>query len=281
MPDLIYGDERLHFLCMGEAGPAILFVHGSCGGAAQWRALATLLADEFCCICPDNPGIGGSGPWPDNRIWSPADDEAAFKALLERIGRPVHLVVHSGGGHFAYPLIRDCASRLLSLTLFEPVYFQLLRLAGDPLFAEPEQMARRYRAFADAGQQETALADFVDKWARRQGVWQAMPEPVKAMMRQGASRLYREWDLPWFEHPNTADLAAVQFPAMLFMGSQTLDSMKRVCATVRQSIPGCRFVEVEGAGHMAPFTHAEFVVQSLREHLHAAAGGGSPEQAAN
>jgi len=267
MPTLSYGDDTLHYFAWGEAGRPVIFVHGSCGGGAQWKALATSLSDEFRCICPDNPGMGASGPWPSDRTWSFTDDEAALKALLDELSTPVHLVVHSGGGHFAYPLIRDRAADLLSIAMFEPVYFHLLWQAGDPLFAEPEGMVHRFRSFIDEGRTDDALKDFVDRWARRDGAWEGFPEAVKAMMRPGAARLYHEWQSAWFDHPDVDDLAAIDLPFTLFMGDQTIDSMKRVCSIMKQMIPDCRSVEIEGAGHMAPFTHAAIAQEPLRQHF--------------
>lgn len=270
MPILSYGSDELHYQVWGDRGRPVIFVHGSCGGGGQWKSLATMLGDEFRCICSDNPGIGRSGPWPEDRVWSVADDEAALKALLSEVGEPVHLVMHSGGGHFAYPLIRDNADKLLSLTFFEPVFFHLLRQADDPLFGEPKGMVERYRNFWDAGQTEDALADFVDTWARQRGTWKGLPEAVKDLMRSGGPRLYHEWDSPWFEHPDIDQLAGLELPVLLFMGNKTIEAMKRVCAIMREAMPGCTFVEIEGAGHMSPFTHAKIAEKPLRNHLMAA-----------
>ena len=68
----------------------------------------------------------------------------------------------------------------MSITLFEPIYFHLLHQSGDPLFAEIEEMANRYRHAMDVGNRETAMAGFVDAWAGAEGAWEKFPEPVKA-----------------------------------------------------------------------------------------------------
>lgn len=266
MPVLDVGADRLHFFD-GGSGTPVVFIHGSCGGGVQWKRLSSGLQEEYRTLCLDLFGCGRSQPWPLEREWTVEDDERAINAVLDFVGEPVHLVVHSGGGHFAYPTIKGRRARILSLTLFEPVYFHLLRHAGDPLFAEPEDMAKGYRAAVKAGNREEAIESFVDRWAGAEGTWNSLPDPVKDMMRTGADRLYHEWMSPWREEPSRDDLAALDLPVLLFKGSQTIPSMHRVCEIITQALRNSRYVEIDGAGHMSPFTHASEALPILKEHL--------------
>lgn len=244
MPILDVNGDRLHYLDEGSGTP-VVFVHGSCGGAGQ------------------------SEPWPLARPWTVEDDSRAILAVLARLEGPVHLVAHSGGGHFAYPALRAARERVLSITLIEPVYFQLLRQDGDPLFHEPRAMSARYRAAIDAGRDEDAIEGFVDGWVGP-GAWRILPDRVKTMMRSGAARLYHEMRTLESETPSLADLAALDLPVLLVKGSQTIASMHRICETVARVMPACRFETIEGAGHMSPFTHVEHVAPLIETHLAAA-----------
>lgn len=266
MPVLEVGSDRLHFFDEGS-GATVVFIHGSCGSGTQWKRLSSALQENYRTICLDLFGCGQSQPWPIEREWTVEDDERAINAVLDFLKEPVHLVVHSGGGHFAYPTIKSRHNRILSLTLFEPVYFHLLRQAGDPLIAEPEEMANDYRAAMDAGNREKAIERFVDMWARAEGTWNGLPDPVKDMMRRGADRLYHEWLSVWREEPTRDDLAALDLPVLLFKGARTIPSMHRVCEIVTQALPDCRYVEIDGAGHTSPFTHASEALPILKEHL--------------
>lgn len=257
--------DKLHFVDEGSGTP-VVFVHGSCGGAGQWKGLASALRDDYRTICIDLFGSGQSGPWPIERQWHTEDDGRAINAVLDLLAEPVHLIIHSGGGHFAYPVISGRPDRILTITLFEPIYFHLLRQEGNVLFEEPRAMSMRYRKAVSIGDLEGAICDFVDTWTEP-GAWNAFRETTRAMMRSGAGRLYHEWLTPWLDVPNRDDLRVQSIPALLIKGGQTLQSMHRVCDIVAQLLPDCRYHTIDGAGHMSPFTHAGQVAPLVRRHL--------------
>ena len=258
--------DKLNFSDIGTGKP-VIFIHGGCGSGKQWKALSTALSEKYRCIALDLFGNGESEPWPIERIWTVDDDQRAIDAILEYVGEPVHFIIHSGGGHYAYPSIKNSSSQIMSITLFEPIYFHLLHQSGDPLFAEIEEMANRYRHAMDVGNRETAMAGFVDAWAGAEGAWEKFPEPVKAAMRVGSDRLYHEWACLWLDKPSRSDLQALDRPVLLFKGTNTTRSMSRVCDVVQQALPHCKYVELDGAGHMGPFTHAEAVLPFVKQHL--------------
>ncbi|MCP5074529.1 MAG: alpha/beta hydrolase [Rhodobacteraceae bacterium] len=256
MPTIHVDKDKLHYFDAGSGTP-ILFVHGSCGGGGQWKALTTQLSADYRCISLDLFGSGASEPWPLSRKWTPQDDERAINAVLDRLGEPVHLVAHSGGGHFAYPTLKSRREQILSLSLFEPTFFHLLLQEGNPLFSWPQTVSEEYRAAIEEGDVDLAMAIFVGGWAQKTGVWASLPEAAKAMMKQGSHRLYHEAMFPWFEEPSRRELEKFDLPVLLFKGTETVPSMHRICEIVQRAIPNCRYVEIEGAGHMAPFTHAK------------------------
>ena len=266
MPTLSVDGDALHFSDEG-AGVPVVFVHGSCGGGGQWRALASALKERYRTVCVDLFGSGKSEAWPLERVWSRADDDRALSAVLDYLGEPAHFIVHSGGGIFSYQTIADNTAQVRSLTLFEPVFFHLLHHRGDPLFAEPEGMANRYRAAIEEGDLEQAMSGFVDDWAGAPGTWMGMPDGIKQMMQLGANRLYHEWTTVRLDGPTEADLGRLQVPALLFKGSETKAAMHRVCEILQSVLPDCRFREVPGAGHMGPFTHAADVLPNIEVHL--------------
>jgi pimeloyl-ACP methyl ester carboxylesterase len=266
MPIIDVDGDKLHFIETGTGTP-ILFVHGSCGGGGQWKDLTAGLSNDFKCVSLDLFGSGKSESWPPEREWTTRDDERAINAVLDYLGDPAHLVIHSGGGCFSYPTIKNRRDQILSLTLFEPAYFHLLRLDNDPLFTEPAEMSTNYRAAFDDNDLDSAMASFVDVWARKAGVWAGLPGPVKAMMKLGSNRLYYEWMSPWFEEPTQSDLAALDLPVLLFKGTETIASMHRICEIIQQSLPNYRYVEINGAGHMSPFTHAKVALPVITEFL--------------
>ena len=268
MPTVYADSDKLHFFEAGN-GTHVIFVHGSCGGGGQWGSLSRELSNYLRCISLDLFGSGESEIWPLEREWTNQDDERAIDAVLDHVAVPAHLVAHSGSGHFSYPTIKNRRDQILSITLFEPTYFHLLRQEGNPLFAEPTAMSNDYRAAIDDKNLDQAMASFVDVWAKKKRVWAGLPDTVKDMMRLGSNRLYHEWMVPWLEEPTRHDLASLNLPILLFKGTETLPSMHRVCEIMQDSLPNCRYVEIDGAGHMSPFTHAKVALPEMIEFLSA------------
>lgn len=176
-------------------------------------------------------------------------------------------MIHSCGGHFAYPVIKNRREQIRSVTFFESVFFHLLRQEDNPLFSQPTGMSKSYRAAMVDGDLDRAMASFVDVWARKDGTWAGMPDAVKDKMTVGAERVYHEWMIPWFDEPDRGDLAALDLPVLLFEGGATLASMHRVCEILRETLPDCRYAKIDGAGHMSPFTHAKIALPEIRKFL--------------
>ena len=266
MPYLDVEGDRVHYLDEGSGVP-IVFIHGSCGGAGQWKSMSSALASRFRTVCIDMPGHGQSSAWPLDRKWSLDDDERAIEAVLSKIEGVFHVVVHSAGGRTAFRSIRTHRDRIKTVTMFEPVYFHWLRHLGDALFSEPTEMSKRYRENIEAGDYEGAMAHFVDAWVKKEGAWISLPASIKDKMWAGAGRLYHEWLMPWEDEPTIDDLKELDLPLLVIKGSDTIGSMDRVCELLCSEIPGCRVIEVPGAGHMCPFTHWHEVLPIVEEHI--------------
>jgi pimeloyl-ACP methyl ester carboxylesterase len=281
MPHVETEGGRVHYRDEGNAdGPAVVMVHGSCGGSGQWGRLAKALSDRFRVVRIDLPGMGESYEMPIECVWRVEDDAAALGAVIDAVGAPVHFVGHSAGCPFTWDALAARPERIRSLTMFEPVFFRLIEDA--PEFDFPRGTAEGYVARADAGDLEGALAFFTDRWAGRAGVWAAMPEPVRAMMRRGGARLRHEWasGLERAFQPKDPEVFAGELsdvPLLLVQGGATVPAAALVCDRVAALRPGAARLTVPGAGHMAPFTHADAVAEAVSAHLDAAGSrGGAP-----
>ena len=266
MPALSVNRNRLNYADEGS-GPLVVMVHGSCGGGAQWRRFAQALGQGYRKICLDLPGMGDSQPFPLDRVWSGDVDRDAVIALIDHLDGPVHFVGHSGGCLFSWPALQARADRIVSLTLFEPVFFDHLHHAGDPSHAWMQGMARGYRERVEAGDLEGALAYFVDGWAGGAGAWAGLPDKVQAMMRKGGPRLYHEWGERMAVQGPPPDLAHPAAPTLLVRGSDTHDAMRVICDLVARARPDAAQMVIKGAGHMVPFTHADAAAAATRAHL--------------
>lgn len=269
MPTLDVNGDRLHFTDEGE-GPVVVMVHGSCGGGAQWRRFSQMLGERYRKICVDLPGMGDSQPYPLGRVWSGDDDRDAVVALIDHLDAPLHFVGHSGGCLFSWPALQARADRITSVTLFEPVFFDHLYHAGNPLHAWVQGMAGGYRDRVEDGDMEGALTHFVDGWAGGAGAWAALPDKVQAMMRKGGPRLYHEWAARIIPRGTPPDLAYPAAPTLVVEGADTHAAMHAICDLVVKARPNASQLTIPGAGHMAPFTHAAIAAAATTRHIEAA-----------
>ncbi len=271
MPYIQAGIDRIHYQAEGRLdAPPVLMVHGSCGSLGQWRQLCSLLANRFCIFRMDLPGMGDSSDMPITRAWNYEVDARAVAAMLDVVNQPVHFVGHSAGCVFSWPALASAPNRVRSLTLFEPVFFELIK--NDPAYSFPKETAEGYVQLADAGDMEAAMAFFVDRWAGRDGTWSAMPEKVRVLMRKGSARLRHEWFSgidAGFQPRDKATWQSelVDVPTLLVEGEATVPAVKLVCDRFAECRPGVSRLSVPGAGHMVPFTNAGDVIGAVEVHL--------------
>ena len=62
-------------------------------------------------------------------------------------------------------------------------------------------------------------------------------------------------------------LQQVKHPTTLMVGAQTHSQTKRISGMLAHELPDARVVEVEGAGHLGPFTFRDKVTDLIAEHL--------------
>lgn len=147
--------RRIHYLTEGSGAP-LVFVHGSAGGARQWKRLYEHFARTRRVFAYDLIGCGANRPimtdaffgdgCEDVRRFAFEDDARVLGAALELIGRPADVIAHSVGGVGAILAALDRPAAIRTLTLFEPVPFVLLRDNDDTAFAPIRSIATTYCA---------------------------------------------------------------------------------------------------------------------------------------
>src|SRR5437762_2859598 len=146
----------------------VVLLHSSLASGGQWRALAAGLGERYEVFAPDLIGYGTAAGWSGEGPFDLRDEATAIHALLDRIGRPLHLVGHSYGGAVALHVARERAHGLRSLTLIEPVAFHLLR-DGDADDAaalnEITHVADGVRRALASGDHAVGCGGFVDYWS--------------------------------------------------------------------------------------------------------------------
>jgi pimeloyl-ACP methyl ester carboxylesterase len=248
-------------------GRAVLLLHSSAAGRWQWRSLHGHLGRGRPILAPDLLGYGQTKDR-SGRSFSMDREVAAVSALADRIAGPLHLVGHSYGGCVAMSFAAKRPENVRSLTLIEPVRFDLLRGGPDhALLSEIEALASEHvRAVAD-GRLPDAAAAFVDYWSGA-GTWTALPEPARASIKVAMPKVALEWGLLL---NGASQTPADRFgPTLLIEGTETTPAARAVMAALAKRMPDARRARIEGAGHLSPISHTSsigpVIARFLEEH---------------
>jgi pimeloyl-ACP methyl ester carboxylesterase len=264
--------HNVHYDSAGSGLP-LIFIHGSAGSAKQWKRLFEHFRQTRHVFAYDLIGCGMSravdvaSPLSCERF-TYAHDAQVLCAAIDLLGGHADVVAHSGGALGALLTALERPAAIRTLTVFEPVMFHLLRDADDPAFEPIRDHAVAYCDLFERHGPAAAMEAFVDLW-NGPGAWQRLSGPIHNAMLSGASRLYCEWDrmLRGATPLTASDLARLRTPVLYVCGDRTIAPVKRITEIAQAHLPNCRPVTVQGATHMAPFTHAAQVIGDLEAHL--------------
>jgi pimeloyl-ACP methyl ester carboxylesterase len=172
----------------------VLLLHSSAAGRWQWRGLLSHLGHGRPIFAPDLIGYGQTKDR-SGRPFSMEREVAAVAAIADRTDGTVHLVGHSYGGCVAMAFAAACPANVRSLTLIEPVRFDLLRGGPDlALLKEIETLASDHVRAVAEGRMRDAAAAFADYWSGA-GTWNKLPEQVRASLSAAMPKVAQEWGL--------------------------------------------------------------------------------------
>lgn len=246
------------------AGPPVIMVHGSGGGAHSWQPVAAHLADRFELWLPARRGYAPSGPGRSPKSFT--DETADLETLIGRIGRPVHLAGMSYGATVALHAAA-AGLPLRSLVLWEPpLYAAGVRLA--PVLAEFEELtAKGRRRRADrllaekVSRVPAALLQLMDDGEpdRSQGREQEGPGDAPGWCRDLESMI-----------ADTADMerwSSVTVPTLLMRGSDTWQPMPETVDRLATALPDVTPTTFQGQMHFAPSTIPDAVARTIARFL--------------
>jgi pimeloyl-ACP methyl ester carboxylesterase len=250
------------------AGEPIVLLHCSAGSSGAWVPVMNQLGRDYRVLAPDLLGYGRSAPWRRDAPLTSDGELGVLEALLDVAARPVHLVGHSYGGSVALSAARRFPPRIASLTLIEPVAFQLLRSADEPDgWREIAGLAERHLAFVRGGCDAAAAEAFVTYWSGP-NAWQQMPHTARDGAVGSAAKVAAEW-LLMFAAEDDLDEIGIEAPTLLVCGGRTRTPARRVVEILRQALPHARHHEIVDAGHMSPLTHPECIADAIQRHVSA------------
>src|SRR5262245_38906506 len=261
MPTIKVHEIDLHYVERGRGTP-LLFVHGFPLDHTMWQGQLDGLADRCRVIAPDLRGFGQSGVTAGLATMPRMADDLAQLLDGLTIKEPIVLCGLSMGGYVAWQFGLRFRERLAKLILCDT------RAVGDT----PEAAANRI-GLAERVQKEgpsvvaesmlpklfapatlEAKAPCVD--ATRQVMLRTNPKGIAAASRGMAQRP----DVtPW--------LSKFDMPALVLCGQHDAISKSDEMRGFAEQMPNARYVEIAGAGHMAPLEKPREVNAAIREFL--------------
>jgi thioesterase CepJ len=247
---------------------AVVLIAGCGAPAAGWFGIVpALTAAGYRVVTFDNRGMAPSS--------SPPAPYAVADLVADTLGLCDHLDVltatfvgHSMGGWVAETIAIEQPDRVRAAaflgscnvaTTWEKtittVERDLARLGYDlpPLFFATETL--RYLSNSDL--QQDAI---VDGWLTLIGDMPAWPNPG----RLGQYEACLAWSL---DTARTRAWPSIRVPCLVIAFEHDIDSPPPRAREAAAGIPGARYVEIPGASHLAPFTHAVAVADALIDFL--------------
>ncbi len=191
MPSVEVNGIEVNYREAGE-GPLVILLHCSSSHSGQWKPLMDRLRDRFTLIAPDFHGYGKSGALPQDNQPYFRHDGAIVAKLMQGAEGPVHLVGHSLGGTIAARIALEHSEAIASVTLIEPVFFNLLEEKGDPRRYDYLQLAHDMIVLNRFGRYESAARLFVDFWGGT-GAFANLDDQIRAYVVKTIGRVADDW----------------------------------------------------------------------------------------
>ncbi len=258
MPTKTVNGATLNYSEAGAGEPLVL-LHCSSSTSRQWRGLCELLAGDFRTLAIDMYGYGGTSDWSGDTKDLLTDEGDLIRAVTEDCPDGFHLLGHSYGGTICMRLALEFPERLKSLTLIEPTTPWLLDPVADKAaYDEISKTAHKFQSAFEAGDPEPGIEYYFDYW-NGPGAWRNAPDDVRAYCIKTAEKTYREFDVILDPSHQVASLSALTMPLLLVRGEVTRAPARRVTEIIHAALPHSALVDIPGAGHMSPITHADEV----------------------
>jgi pimeloyl-ACP methyl ester carboxylesterase len=268
----------LHSVQVGDAGPAVVFLHGLFGQGKNWTSIANELADSYRVLLVDLPNHGRSA-WTEHvsypEVASAVGDLIVARRTENGSSAPVAVVGHSMGGKvaMALALLRPALVERLCVVDVSPV-----RYSTHSSFAEFLRGMRQLDLdqLPDRAAADQALTPYVPDVTVRSFLLQNLRRQPISPAEPGSSGAGWRWQLniellddqlgelgDW-----PIELAGPYLgPTLWLAGANSRYVLPEHAPTMRQLFPRVQLVTVKKSGHWVHSDQPEVFLAILRRFL--------------
>ena len=261
MKKINIGDIELNVRQDGQ-GPPLLFVHGFPLDHTMWNQQIDEFSKDYNVIAPDLRGFGANALGSDTVSMAKLADDLATMLNELQVTRPVVFCGLSMGGYVGWQFWDRHSDRLDKLILCDT------RAAADSTeTAEARRETATQVLSKGAGELiESMLPRLFAKTTETKAP--ALIHATRRVMESTEVRTIAATLLAMAERPNYEPrLAEISVSTLLVCGEHDMITPAKEMEQIAAAIPGAQFVEIVGAGHMAPLEQPVAVNRAIREFL--------------
>lgn len=265
MPEGILAGTPAYWRIDGTGTRRAVMLHCTFAHSGAWKGLASDLSDLFTMEAMDLPGHGRSGGRDPAVSWQ-AQSVAMTVALIEQGATPVDLFGHSFGATVILRLAVERPDLVRSLTVIEPVFFSAARDANRPEFKVYAEGDEAFKFHLKHGDLTSAAKAFSDRWGGPVK-WDDMPEAQRQYMTERIPLVGESGNAALGigeDYVPLANVAKIDVPVLLIEGAESEPIISGTQVALAEAITGAIRVNITGAGHMAPITHAADTAKAIR-----------------
>jgi 3-oxoadipate enol-lactonase len=241
--------------CAGDAGPALVFVHGVGSTAAIWDPQLEALGGEYRCVAIELRGNGALQPHPEPELITREGFADDVLAVIEARGiERFTLVGCSLGGVVAFELWKRVPERFDAMAIADSFAYYPDGQSNADTIAAAVRGAADMRAFAELRAAKLGLP----------------PERVRVTVDQMACKSVPCY-LASTQATWTGDyrdiLPSIDVPVQVLCGEHDTVAPRELSEAIAAAIPGARLAIVENAGHVSNADNPDRFNDLLRDFL--------------
>ncbi len=242
-------------------GPTVVLVHGYPLDGGMWSGVARILATQFRVIKPDLPGRAENPVPAEGSIDSYAD---FLESILLSSPGPAGVAGFSMGGYVALALARRRPETLKALALVDT----RAGVDDEAGRAKREEAIAAVRATGPQAAVDAMLPKLLSPEAL--GRKDLVERVRRTILRQTPETLVSDLAAMRDRSDSTDFLRDIGVPTLVVAGELDAITPPAPAREMAAAIPGGRYVEIPGAGHLSPVERPRAVAAALSEFFKAA-----------